>query len=121
MRHTEMKTCWIRLVLLCSMVLCALLGFGQVQTGLPALGSFQQVGPLTINLANLNAHLSIPIVSKAGRGIPFNYALTYDNSAVWMGGQQWVPADSNCAAWDAPAGPCVKSSAWGWQPQGTGT
>jgi hypothetical protein len=54
----------------------------QVIIGTPPFGSFAG-GPFdTINLSNLNVHFSIPILSKAGVGIPFNYALTYDNS-IW--------------------------------------
>jgi hypothetical protein len=47
--------------LFCSPALC------QVQTGTPPFGSFGG-GPDVINNANLNAHLTIPIVHKLGRG-----------------------------------------------------
>src|ERR1041384_1854178 len=50
-------------------------------TGTPPFGSFGG-RPDVINLANLNAHLSIPILHKAGRGLNFVYDLTYDSS-VW--------------------------------------
>ena len=53
----------------------------QVATGIPPFGSFGG-GPDVINLANLNAHLSIPVLSKSGRGTNFTYTLAYD-SAVW--------------------------------------
>jgi RHS repeat-associated protein len=53
----------------------------QVITGTPPYASFGG-GPETINLANLNAHFNIPVLSKAGRGIPFNFYLTYD-TAIW--------------------------------------
>src|SRR5579859_6026402 len=118
MRDTQMKAYRIRFVLLCAIVLCALASFGQVQTGLPRLGSFQQVGPLTINLANLNAHLSIPIISKAGRGSLFTYALTYDNS-FWQVGSSAPPYQSWWHTNDAIcAPPCTSSSSYGWQSQG---
>ena len=56
--------------------------FGQaVATGTPAFGSFAG-GPDVINLGNLNVHYDIPVYSKPGRGIPFSYALKFDNS-VW--------------------------------------
>src|SRR5207249_4223420 len=63
-------------------------------TGTPPFGSYSG-GPDIINLANLNAHLTIPILSKPGRGIPFSYNLAYDSS-VWFpvgssGGQSWQP------------------------------
>ena len=68
--------------------------FGQVQTGMPPFGSFGG-GPDVIDLANLNAHLSMPIVNKAGRGLPFSYVYSYDSS-VWFatavnGVQTWQP------------------------------
>jgi hypothetical protein len=57
--------------------------FAQPTPGLPPFGSFSG-GPFdTINNANLNVHFEIPIASKAGRGLPFTYSLTYDSS-VWM-------------------------------------
>lgn len=68
---------------------------GQVATGLPPFGSFSG-GPFDIvNNANLNVHFEIPVVNKAGRGMPFFYILSYD-SAVWYpvsvnGTQTWIP------------------------------
>jgi RHS repeat-associated protein len=67
------------LVLFCSSV------FGQVATGTPPFNSFGG-GPFdTVNLGNLNVHFAIPILHKAGRGMPFDYALGYDGS-VWTSG-----------------------------------
>lgn len=48
-----------------------------------------------MNLGNLNVHFSIPIVSKAGRGMPFTYLLSYDSS-IWTqvtnnGVTSWFP------------------------------
>jgi len=68
--------------------------FAQVQTGTPPFGSYGG-GPDIINLANLNAHLTIPIVQKAGRGTNFTYYLNFDSS-VWYpvgssGSQTWQP------------------------------
>src|ERR1019366_8718992 len=47
-------------------------------------------------LGNLNVHLAIPVVHKAGRGMPLDYSLSYDGS-VWSpatvnGVNQWQPA-----------------------------
>jgi len=56
--------------------------FGQSNTGFQPFGSFSSPGPDIINLANLNVHLTIPVVHKAGRGMPFNYNLSYDGT-VW--------------------------------------
>jgi RHS repeat-associated protein len=74
----------------------------QVATGTPPFGSFGG-GPDVINLANLNAHLDIPIFHRPGRGTNFTYDLDYDSS-VWypvtVSGQlSWQPA----------------SGTWGWQ------
>lgn len=96
---------------LCGLVslIAVLISFGtrpsaaQVATGTPPFGSFGG-GPDTINLGNLNVHIAIPVVNKAGRGIPFTYQLTYDTS-VWYpvgasGSQVWTPVNN-----------------WGWQGQ----
>jgi len=75
---------------------------GQVAKGTPAFGSYGG-GPFDIvNLGNLNVRFAIPILHKAGRGLPFAYDLSYDSS-VWTptsvnGVMTWVP-DSN----------------WGWR------
>src|SRR4029077_8331897 len=67
----------------------------QVAAGNPPLASFGG-GPFdTVNLANLNVHFGVPVISKAGRGIPFNYTIVYDSS-VWYpvgssGAQVWTP------------------------------
>ncbi len=73
----------------------------QVVTGTPPFGSFGG-GPFdTINLSNLNVHFAIPILNKAGAGLPFNYALTYDNSI-------WYPSSSSGSnTWTPVVG-------WGW-------
>ena len=60
----------------------------QVATGSYPYGSFENLGPDTVNLGNLNVHLGIPVLHKAGRGIPFNYDLSFDNSV-------WYPVTSN--------------------------
>jgi len=74
----------------------------QSVTGFPPFGSFQNVGPDTVNLENLNVHLSIPVVQKAGRGLNFADVLAYDSS-VWSivcvktacgwgwSNQEWTP------------------------------
>jgi len=74
----------------------------QVQTGTPQYGTFS-AGPDVINIGNLNLHLSIPVLSKAGRaGLNLNSALNYDSSI-------WYPVSINgLMAWQPVAG-------WGWQ------
>jgi len=77
----------------------------QMVTGTPPFASFGG-GPFdVITLGNLNVHFSIPVFSKAGRGMPFNYALSYDSSV-------WYPVGSSGnQSWSAV-------SNWGWQGQG---
>ena len=48
-----------------------------VPTGTPPFSS-SAGGPDTIDLANLNSHISIPVLHKAGRGTNFTYDLSYD-------------------------------------------
>ena len=99
-----MKTQVARLALLVllALTLADRLTTAQVATGTPAFGSYGG-GPFdTVNLGNLNVHFAIPILHKAGRGIPFTYDLKYDSS-VWKpvtasGTTQWYPAPN-----------------WGWQ------
>ena len=80
---------------------------GQAQvsptTGLPPFGSFSG-GPFdTINNANLNVHLEIPVVSKPGRGgMNFSYGLRYDSSI-------WSPVNSSGQAYWTP------DPNWGWR------
>ncbi|HVP50449.1 MAG TPA: hypothetical protein VMT56_04420 [Candidatus Bathyarchaeia archaeon] len=69
----------------------------QVATGTPPFGSFGG-GPEVINLANLNAHISIPVIQKAGRGMPFSYVLSYD-TVIWTpvpvnGVNTWQPVNN---------------------------
>lgn len=58
----------------------ASVAIGQTATGIPAFSSTTG-GIDNINLGNLNANISIPVINKAGL-IPFHYALAYDSS-VW--------------------------------------
>lgn len=66
----------------------------QVMTGTPAFGSFGG-GPDVVNLGNLNAHITVAVLNKSGRGTPFAYNLSYDSS-VWYpsaasGTNTWTP------------------------------
>ena len=68
----------------------------QVSTGTPPFSSIGG-GPFdTVNLGNLNVHFAIPVLHKAGRGMPFTYDVSYDSS-IWTpvtssGNTQWQPA-----------------------------
>jgi RHS repeat-associated protein len=76
----------------------------QIATGMPPFGSFGGGSFDTINLGNLDVHFCIPVVTKAGRGLPFNYSLCYDSSI-------WYPDSSSGVTTWAP----VKN--WGWRAQ----
>ena len=78
--------------------LCVSVAKGQVATGIYNYGTFDTLGADTINVGNLNVHLNVPVLNKAGRGMPFYYYLTYDSS-VWApvtssGIKAWTPAQN---------------------------
>src|SRR5713101_621835 len=74
----------------------------QVATGTPLFGSFGG-GPFdTVNLGNLNVHFAIPVLHKAGRGMPFTYDLSYDSSV-------WTPVTSGSTTQWQP------DTNWGWK------
>ncbi|MHB8753412.1 MAG: RHS repeat domain-containing protein [Candidatus Acidiferrales bacterium] len=58
-------------------------------------------GPDVINLGNLNVHLAVPVIRKPGRGTPFTYDLSFDNSV-------WYPSSSSGTNTWAPV------QNWGW-------
>jgi len=96
----------LRTLLLVSLLsISAGLASAQVATGTPPFSSIGG-GPVdAINLANLNVHISIPVVNKAGRGRPFTYNLGYDSS-VWYpvgssGSQTWQPVPNTNFGWTA--------------------
>jgi len=80
----------------------------QVSTGTPWMGSFTG-GPDVINLGNLNVNWTIPLINKAGRGIPFTLAPTVDSSV-------WYPVTSNGTTSWHPR----NSFGWGGLPGGSG-
>ena len=68
-------------------------------------------GPFdTINMANLNVHFNIPIVNKAGRGLPFSYSLGY-NSTVFAVISS--PTSTNVQQ------SFIHSNQWGWTTVGS--
>jgi len=70
---------------------------------LPPFGSFGG-GPDVINLANLNSHITVPVLNKPGRGTNFTYDLSYDSSI-------WYPVGSSGSqVWTQVGG-------WGWRGQ----
>jgi RHS repeat-associated protein len=71
----------------------------QSSTGVPAFSTFTGGALDSINLANLNNHVGIPLFGKPGRGMPFAYALSFDSS-IWSplrdvnGTAHWEPASN---------------------------
>jgi RHS repeat-associated protein len=87
----------------CLVALFAEAASAQVATGTPPFGTFASGnGPEVIDLANLNSHLTIPVLHKAGRGTDFTYDLSYDSSL-------WYPVTSGSTTSWQPA------SNWGWR------
>jgi YD repeat-containing protein len=74
---------------------------GQQATGLPPFGSFSGESFDRVNNANLNVHFAIPIVSRAGRGLPFSYSQSY-NTGIW------APVNSGSSTVWTP------KLQWGW-------
>jgi RHS repeat-associated protein len=97
-----MKRTAYALLLTCYLLILAGIASPQVATGTPKFNSFGG-GPFdAVNLGNLNVHFAIPIIQKSGRGLPFSYPLTYDNSI-------WTPVSVNGnLTWS-------HSGTWGWQ------
>jgi RHS repeat-associated protein len=76
----------------------------QVATGTPPFGSFGG-GPDIINLGNLNAHITIPVINKAGHGMPFVYNLSLDTV-------MWEPYDiGGVLTWANPSNSGLSGSA----------
>ncbi len=75
----------------------------QVDIGTPRFSDLGG-GPFDrVNLGNLNVHFVVPILQKAGRGLSFNYNLTYDSS-IWQpvtsgSSKSWVRLTSNTWGW----------------------
>jgi RHS repeat-associated protein len=78
----------------------------QLQTGMPPFNSFS-AGVDTVNLGNLNVHWNFPIVQKSGRGLPFNFSLSFDSSI-------WRPVSSGSTTSWKPA------TGFGWTPSNIG-
>ena len=86
-RNAVLQTLAVLLTLYCTV------SMAQVDTGTPPFQSFGG-GPDIINLGNLNVHYSIPVFSRPGRSISFNYPLAYDSSVWKLSGSAWVPASA---------------------------
>ncbi len=104
-----MKSNWtsVAAILTVSLAVVPCIFAQQTATGTQLFGSFGG-GPFDVlNLGNLNAHFDIPVVHKAGRGVPFSYDITYDSSV-------WSPVTSSGLTSWQPA------PTWGWNSQTNG-
>ncbi len=90
-----------------ALLLTASAVMGQVATGVYQYGTFDTPGIDTINVGNLNVHLSIPVLNKAGRGLPFQANLTYDSSIYYPSGVggygMWTPVQQ-FSGWSSNTG-----------------
>ncbi len=97
-----MKSAFVRIAV--SLALTLLLAHAalswQVSYGLQPFGSFSG-GPFDIvNNQDLNVHFAIPVLNKAGRGLPFNYSDGYDSTIWSIQNSAWTPANQ----WGWPVG-----------------
>jgi RHS repeat-associated protein len=69
-------------------------------SGLPPFDTLSNGAIDKVDAGSLNVHISIPALQKPGRGMPFNYVLSYD-STVWG-------LNSTKTAWQPAAN-------WGWR------
>src|ERR1700728_1102203 len=88
----------LRLAVFFAILISTHLLVAQVATGTYPYGTYDSASVDTINVGNLNVHFAIPILNKAGRGMPFTYALSYDSS-IWMpesvsGVWEWQPVNN---------------------------
>jgi len=86
-----MKTLRILLLMAEVTVLFSSAAIGQVATGTPPFSSTTGGSFDTIDLGNLNVHIAIPIMNRAGRGTPFHYAWSYDSSIWYPSAGAWTP------------------------------
>ena len=78
-----------KLCVLFAIVLVSGMASAQVLgTGTYAFASFDNRGFDSVNLGNLNTRFNVPVVSRTGRGMGFNYSIQYE-------GLIWSPSSSN--------------------------
>jgi hypothetical protein len=85
-----------------ALLLIATLGFTGIANAQATTGNGQQPTEATsgeVSLDTLNIHLNIPLVSKAGIGVPVSLSLSYDSN-LWYpsSSTSWVPANGMTTA-----------------------
>jgi hypothetical protein len=67
--------------------LLPIFAMGQVDTGFPAFGTFSKAGEGidTVNLSNLNVHLSLPLRSLGAGGMRAAVSMEMDSSSSYVG------------------------------------
>jgi YD repeat-containing protein len=113
------KAAWKMFMLLSLVAACPGIIVAQVQPGTPPFTSLSG-GPDKVNLANLNVHQAFPIFHKPGRGLPFDFDLTFD-SAFWQplasnDSKFWTPGVPICN----PNGQCFATGGWSGSPVNVG-
>jgi RHS repeat-associated protein len=87
---------FMRASILAAAVFCIAASTAGAQTGNPPFATFGGGAVDSINMSVLNTHVDIPVFAKAGRGLPFRYAISFDNS-IWSpirdinGVRHWEP------------------------------
>lgn len=102
------RTLALSLFVLLIVIALPVAALSQVQTGFPPFSSSQGGIFDTVDLANLNVHFAIPIFSRAGRGVPFTYAMQYDSS-IYFPSSGRNPGWTTCPV-NSPKTKCE----WGW-------
>lgn len=80
---TRFRSLW-HLGVLTVCMLVVLSSYGQDTTGIPRFGSFSTSKIDTINLANLNLHVDIPVFQKTSRGYETSWDLIYDSPQFFV-------------------------------------
>lgn len=62
---------------------------GQLPTGDPPFATAARLPEGMLDLGDLNFHIVVPVVSKAGRGTPFSFSLSYDSDFLYPNGGTW--------------------------------
>lgn len=62
----------------------------QLPTGPTPFATIAKLPEGMVDLGDLDFHIVVPVVFKAGRGMPFEYALSYDSDFLYPNGTTWA-------------------------------